>query len=976
MTLDRRDYNTAIPQLEKRLEAVESVGDKSLADLDVLSSLLEKESAERERLYLKNVTQIQAVQATANGKNKIFRQSSQPTSGMADGDIWFDTSNDNKISRYNGSSWVAFTLGDDALDSLSANKLTAGTIDASVITVSNLDAGNITTGTLDASHIDASTLTIGGSHLATQSDIPTDVSELNNDSGYQTSSDVSTAINNIEIGGKNLVWDTRWENISTRWSNWGSPTTREIVELNSKRWLHIVTTTSAYQGYQQAQTNRNGYGEVAEGQKVICGFTAYSAVAGQKACIGIHWRNSSGTNVSQNWQQFTLTTTATRYTTPVWTVPTGAVGFNIMVGDNTSSAQEFWISEVKAEFGNKATDWSPAPEDLVKVFTASCSTAAGTVAKVATTNESGFSLTTGVMVNVKFTNTNSGDAGSLTLDINGTGAKNIKYIYNGSINNIPNKGYLKAGQMYTFVYDGTYWVVQMIYNTDTVNRLRRQNIILAVSAITAGHLICGTSAGYKMVDAGVSFDLSYPLLHASSDIAANATGDNNFLALNTVKASTYGTIEQGTIYKTLYLKGTLSGSTFTVATSPFLTCKVPNSKDGFVYIPIGVMYTTSYIYFESSDKLYAYKGGKFQEVGYGYANAHITEIGDDGVRVHAEDNASTNYTQVDSDGMDVVKGGESVAFYGDYARIGSNSSNRIEIQTSGIDFVASNGENLFRVIDNGTEIQDHIENPAGLISWTTTGTKQLTISTSMPVTAIKEVYIYFDVNGEVMYNDEETLPYSDGHYKINHSFSGQNITFTIEKLESGTDKILYVDVFYETTKRNGSLLCGVYPNYDSVYSDIKAQTPAFVVGNGTSRQNTKDVFKIDYLGNIYINETAFIDFVTEQGTENGWTYRKWYSGKRECWATASYTGNLSTSNGGWYCDSSSGRTIPDYPTSLFSSQPYQYVSAVCDGYSTNVDACIMGANRSLTNFGNVLLHRGSSYTTSRTYIIYMHAIQL
>jgi hypothetical protein len=90
---------------------------------------------------------IAQAQATADGKNKIYRQSTSPgTTGNAIGDVWFNTSSDNAISRWDGTQWLATTLGNSALASISASKITAGTIDASVITVSNLDAGNITSG--------------------------------------------------------------------------------------------------------------------------------------------------------------------------------------------------------------------------------------------------------------------------------------------------------------------------------------------------------------------------------------------------------------------------------------------------------------------------------------------------------------------------------------------------------------------------------------------------------------------------------------------------------------------------------------------------------------------------------------------------------------------------------------------------------------------------------------------------------------
>ena len=113
---------------------------------------------ERDYLEIKDVN----AQASADGKNTIYRQTTQPTGGTyVTGDVWFDTDDDNKIYRYSSatSTWVGFTLGNNALASISANKITAGTIDASVITVSNLDAGNITTGTLTGRTISGGSIT-------------------------------------------------------------------------------------------------------------------------------------------------------------------------------------------------------------------------------------------------------------------------------------------------------------------------------------------------------------------------------------------------------------------------------------------------------------------------------------------------------------------------------------------------------------------------------------------------------------------------------------------------------------------------------------------------------------------------------------------------------------------------------------------------------------------------------------------------
>ena len=61
----------------------------------------------------------------------------------------------------------------------------------------------------------------------------------------------------------------------------------------------------------------------------------------------------------------------------------------------------------------------------------------------------GFILSTGAAVYVKFNNTNTADIGSITLNINNTGAKPIRY--HGEL--LPDAGYLKAGTTYCFIYD-------------------------------------------------------------------------------------------------------------------------------------------------------------------------------------------------------------------------------------------------------------------------------------------------------------------------------------------------------------------------------------------------------------------------------------------------------------------------------------------------------------------------------------------
>lgn len=100
------------------------------------------------------------------------------------------------------------------------------------------------------------------------------------------------------------------------------------------------------------------------------------------------------------------------------------------------------------------------------VFYGTCSTVAGTVAKVVDCADfTADNLKAGTMIIVTFTATNSGAVANLTMNVNGTGAKHIKYINNGTLGNLSSAGYLKANTEYPFYYDGANWVAWFNYNT-------------------------------------------------------------------------------------------------------------------------------------------------------------------------------------------------------------------------------------------------------------------------------------------------------------------------------------------------------------------------------------------------------------------------------------------------------------------------------------------------------------------------------
>lgn len=127
---------------------------------------------------------------------------------------------------------------------------------------------------------------------------------------------------------------------------------------------------------------------------------------------------------------------------------------------------------------------------------ASCSTAAGTVAKTANVTSGTFSLEAGARVTVKFANANT--ANSPTLNINSTGAKAI-YHKGAAISSGGNKALL-AG-IVDFVYDGTqYHLVGNYIDTNTTYTLPAATTGALGGVKSGGDVTVGSDGIMSVVD--------------------------------------------------------------------------------------------------------------------------------------------------------------------------------------------------------------------------------------------------------------------------------------------------------------------------------------------------------------------------------------------------------------------------------------------------------------------------------------------
>ena len=111
--------------------------------------------------------------STANGKNKSFYQDAVPSSGVKEGDMWFDTNDDNKMYRAAADNSDAVTSGEweivNAIPSLSAISISASNINAGAVTSGKINVASLSAISADMGSITAGSINIGSGKSELQS---------------------------------------------------------------------------------------------------------------------------------------------------------------------------------------------------------------------------------------------------------------------------------------------------------------------------------------------------------------------------------------------------------------------------------------------------------------------------------------------------------------------------------------------------------------------------------------------------------------------------------------------------------------------------------------------------------------------------------------------------------------------------------------------------------------------------------------
>lgn len=277
-----------------------------------------------------------------------------------------------------------------------------------------------------------------------------------------------------------------------------------IKEILSTDILGNATTVNGHTVNKNVPSDAKFTDTTYESKPAVSGGTDLSLVTtGEK----YNWNNASSggvTNVAYDTTNKKITKTIGGTTSDIVTVSTLKTDMSLNNVDNTADANKSVASAEKLTSGNYI-DGVLFDGSSEIVHYGICNTAANEATKTVTIT--GFSLKTGAIVYVKFTNNNTTIAP--TLNVNSTGAKPI-YMY--GMSQIFTSDYTYgwfADDVVPFVYDGTSWVRPHAYNSH-----RRIEV--------NGEEVFGNSGTSLNLASGSNTNLSY----SNGTVTVNSTDTN------------------------------------------------------------------------------------------------------------------------------------------------------------------------------------------------------------------------------------------------------------------------------------------------------------------------------------------------------------------------------------------------------------------------------------------------------------------
>jgi hypothetical protein len=159
----------------------------------------------------------------------------------------------------------------------------------------------------------------------------------------------------------------------------------------------------------------------------------------------------------------------------------------------------------------------------------------------------------------------------------------------------------------------TGWWADANYDSgNTFDRIKYNGIVKASTSITRQSIIVSNGSGFSPLNTGDPFNVNYPILCAlDENIVAEGTSLNCYMVcpMSITQTQQIDLIPG----KSVYVKGSLSGLTFTPINQLCITQTIPVNEDGYFYLLLGTSFgtgeTTRDFYLQADHPIYVYKSG-------------------------------------------------------------------------------------------------------------------------------------------------------------------------------------------------------------------------------------------------------------------------------------------------------------------------------------------------------------------------------
>ena len=529
-------------------------------------------------------------------------------------------------------------------------------------------------------------------------------------------------VNPLEIGGRNLLSDWAWGRDDNTY------TSRGVTVSRLETGLYKVVGTTTETGdiwWGTSRASDGGFG--GEGDYI---YSIYIESGSWPASgIVLQIADANGTSWSRNIRS------ENGETHVAFTIASGHHPYHIGFYSNAANTQLDITFRVKLERGNKATDWTPAPEDVQAEIDAKKS-----VHTLSTSYSYNYSqlliyandYTTGWTVS-STTGVKTGDTVRLKMSVKDMSNAPVYLV--GTVTSVDNATRLTMTShgLDTTIIDGgniltnSIGANQIAANSLTIGKIAtddQDKILNSNIEIGGRNLLIGTAKSVSKATTATSSYVTQALYDTPGQATLSALG---FSANDEVTLSFDWKVTSATTYGNARIewygeKGSTSMTYIAALINPFATFSASNTS-GHVVTTVKLTSATILskrivLRIDNSNltltisNLKLEKGNKATDWSpapedlAATATSYITDIGNDGIRIH-DSHTTDNSVVINSNGMEIFKGGNatenSVASYGEVARIGAQiaSSSYIYLEPASMTLYGTNSSNqespLFKV---------------------------------------------------------------------------------------------------------------------------------------------------------------------------------------------------------------------------------------------------------------------------------------